>query len=561
MRIPGQRCPACHEDTHEFTAHWSKRSLLPKARQIHDVKVATGTVKSGLSCHMYLPFATSCKSLCHAKLPQFRKEPPMHSFSSDRVNSAVPHSLRAQYHVTAPQQWLNDPQRPFYHGHECNMYYLYSSSYYLPGEWRHLVSHDHVMFEDQGIAIHLHEGLGVWSGSCVVDKDGTAGFGKNAILVFATQPSHGDDYQQEQYLWHSSDNGNTFSRCEKPVISNTDHSNWFRDPKIAWDEDERRWIAAIGRDHSVALYRSANLRVWQYLSTFTYQGEDIGGVECPDLFSMVADDGTTHWIIAGSMRGVLAGKTNTYAYWIGRFIDHEFVPDHEAPKWLDEGWDWYAAVTWHNPNDGRRYAIGWMNNWDYAARTVPTDATDNFNGMLSIVRTIRLASNGDEYELLSQPVETLDSYFSQNLIIEDMAVQGDRQLAFSGTAYRLTATIDRSSAEKASIRVGGSVDGSRYCEFGLDSAGFYMDRSHCERWDFPFKPWTLSRSEIADEAGPIEIIAFVDRQSVEVFVAEGRHVHSDQIYFIEGDEHVSLHAEGGEALFTDIRIASWSGVA
>lgn len=33
--------------------------------------------------------------------------------------------------------------------------------------------------------------------------------------------------------------------------------------------------------------------------------------------------------------------------------------------WADYGKDYYAAVSWENAPGGKRYMIGWMNNWDY----------------------------------------------------------------------------------------------------------------------------------------------------------------------------------------------------
>ena len=38
---------------------------------------------------------------------------------------------------------------------------------------------------------------------------------------------------------------------------------------------------------------------------------------------------------------------------------------------MDYGKDFYAAVTWNDVPDGRRIAIGWMSNWNYAG-AIPT---------------------------------------------------------------------------------------------------------------------------------------------------------------------------------------------
>src|SRR5258708_7670346 len=151
-------------------------------------------------------------------------------------------SLRAQYHLTPPAHWLSDPQRPVYVNGKYNLYYLYSNPNNSPGGWRHATTTDNVVFTDQGIAIPLGgTNFPVWTGSGVVDTSNTAGFGAGAIIVLATHPTNGNDYQQEQYLWYSTDGGNTFTAYGSPVITNPGNSNWFRDPKIVWDGANSDW--------------------------------------------------------------------------------------------------------------------------------------------------------------------------------------------------------------------------------------------------------------------------------------------------------------------------------
>jgi sucrose-6-phosphate hydrolase SacC (GH32 family) len=48
----------------------------------------------------------------------------------------------------------------------------------------------------------------------------------------------------------------------------------------------------------------------------------------------------------------------------------------EEAHWVDQGSDFYAAVTWNGVPDGRRIAIGWMSNWNYAGGT-PTSPWRN----------------------------------------------------------------------------------------------------------------------------------------------------------------------------------------
>lgn len=137
-----------------------------------------------------------------------------------QANDGGEESLRAQYHLTPPDHWLSDPQRPIYQGGKYNLYYLYSNPNNSPGGWRHATTTDNVTFNDKGISIPLTNGIPAWTGSTVIDENNTAGFGSGAIIALTTQPTQGDRYQQEQYLWYSTDGGDNYIPYGEAVIKN-----------------------------------------------------------------------------------------------------------------------------------------------------------------------------------------------------------------------------------------------------------------------------------------------------------------------------------------------------
>ncbi len=330
-------------------------------------------------------------------------------------------SLRAKYHMTPPSGWLCDPQRPVTTNGAYQLYYLHSGQNNGPGGWDHATTTDAVTFTHQGTVMPLEPDFPVWTGSAVVDTANTAGFGAGAVIALATKPTDGIRKYQEQYLYWSTDGGFTFTALPDPVIVNTDgrtattpaeieNAEWCRDPKIHWDTARSEWVCVIGRARYANFYTSTNLRDWNLKLNFDYPNHALGGVECPDLFEMTADDDTRHWVLGASMDAYSIGLPMTYAYWMGVWDGDEFIADNLTPQWLDWGWDWYGAVTWPSINEPetRRLAIGWMNNWKYAARDVPTDATDGYNGQNSIVRELRLAHQADgRYSLLSSPIGSL----------------------------------------------------------------------------------------------------------------------------------------------------------
>lgn len=102
-------------------------------------------------------------------------------------------------------------------------------------------------------------------------------------------------------------------------------------------------------------------------------GAVAGQYECPDLFPLPVDGDLERikWVLVVNVNpGGLHGGSSAQ-YFIGDFDGERFVPDNADPKavrWLDYGKDYYAAVSWVGAPDGKRYMIGWMSNWLYAAK-------------------------------------------------------------------------------------------------------------------------------------------------------------------------------------------------
>ncbi len=476
-------------------------------------------------------------------------------------SAAAASSLRAVYHLTPSTGWLSDPQRPVYTGGEYQLYYLHSDQDNGPGGWQHASTNDTVSFTDHGAAIPLTPNFPVWTGSAVVDTNNTAGFGYGAVVALATQPTNGDRYDQEQYLYYSTDGGFSFTAHGAPVIDNPDHNDWFRDPKIHWDSDRNEWVAVIGRQQQMWFYTSPNLLDWTYRSTFFYTSPNIGGFECPDLFQMTADDGSRHWVLGASTQGDYSGQPDTYGYWVGRWDGYNYSTDGRDPQWLDWGWDWYAAVSWPNAADpdSSRFAMGWMNNWHYAGRSVPTDYSDRYNGQMSIVRELRLArQSGGWFTLLSQPTAALQNHVTRTLTFSDVITSNGADLPYNGSAYELELDISWGQLNNVGLSVGTASDGSRHTNIGVYQGSVYVDRRPSEQSGYSFNGFNQSNAPIDPNARNVHLKILVDRQSVEVFVNAGYTILSNLVFFQEGDNGISFYADGGSASFTNITVREFA---
>ena len=77
----------------------------------------------------------------------------------------------------------------------------------------------------------------------------------------------------------------------------------------------------------------------------------------------------------------------------------------QRSSWMDYGKDFYAAVTYNDEPTGRRVAIGWMSNWNYAG-DIPTAP---WRSAMSVPRELGLRTIDGRTQLVQQPVRELGS--------------------------------------------------------------------------------------------------------------------------------------------------------
>jgi len=470
-------------------------------------------------------------------------------------------SFRAHYHFTVPDKWKNDPQRPIYFNGKYHYYYLYNRDYPHGNgtEWRHATSEDLIHWHDEGVAIpkYTTKNGDPWSGSVVIDWENTAGFGKGAFVAIVTQPS-AEEGKQEQFLWYSTNKGQTFTPYgDKPIMKNPGTHD-FRDPKVIWDERDHKWKMVMAEGAKIGFYESQNLKDWEYTSGFTTEG--IGVLECPDLFVMRANDGTVKWVLGVSANGISTNQPNTFAYWIGHFDGKAFVADQQEPKWLDYGFDWYGGVTFEDGKNKnqltKRYAFAWMNNWAYVHNT-PT-LEEDFNGMDSIIRQIELIYQGDnDYALASRPIDALNRLAGDIETIEEMKITGTETLPVKGEVYQLETDISWTELKNVGLRLRESDDKKKHVDVGIffdtEKPYVYVNRSNTDQPDQTHQ-FLESTSSFNENNQQVHLKILVDKASIEVFIDDGKTVHSQVIFPESKDQGITLFSEGGSAVFRNLKV-------
>ena len=252
---------------------------------------------------------------------------------------------RPAIHYTPAKNWMNDPNGLVFYKGVYHMYYQHNPSGNTWGNmsWGHATSKDLVHWQEQPLAISTDAEQDIFSGSVVVDKDNTTGFGTKEnpplIAIFTSAYKDASPHRglQAQSLAYSLDDGQTWTKYSGNPVLNRNSAN-FRDPKVSWYNKPGGggyWLmtAVEAQDHKVVLYKSANLKDWTALSVFGPANATGGQWECPDLFPLTVDDDPKNvkWVMVVNINpgGVAGGSAGQY--FVGNFDGTTFTSETTKP--------------------------------------------------------------------------------------------------------------------------------------------------------------------------------------------------------------------------------------
>ncbi|WP_457967938.1 GH32 C-terminal domain-containing protein [Arthrobacter sp. D1-29] len=241
---------------------------------------------------------------------------------------------------------MNDPNGMVFHKGVYHLYYQHNPSGNTWGNmsWGHATSTDLTHWTEQPLAIATDDQQDIFSGSVVVDKDNTTGFGTAEnpplVAIFTSAYKDASPYKglQAQSLAYSLDDGQTWTKYGANPVLNRNSAN-FRDPKVFWYETPGGggyWVMAVveATDHKVLLYKSANLKDWSLLSEFGPANATGGLWECPDLFPLAVDGDPANvkWVMVVNINpgGVAGGSAGQY--FVGNFDGTTFTSETTKPS-------------------------------------------------------------------------------------------------------------------------------------------------------------------------------------------------------------------------------------
>ena len=513
---------------------------------------------------------------------------------SDTFDTTNTDYYRPSYHFTPLYGWMNDPNGMVYKDGEYHLYFQYNpyGSKWGNMHWGHAVSKDLVHWEHLDPAIARDPVGHIFSGSSVVDKKNTAGFGKDAIIAIYTNHSVNPD--EVQCIAYSNDNGRTFTKYEgNPVLTPFDGLKDFRDPKVFWYEKGKCWYMIVSADKETRFYKSKNLKKWTYVSAF---GKGLGQqpcqYECPDFFQLPVngDKKKMKWVMTMNINpGCWFGGSAT-EYFVGDFDGKNFTcPDAHDVKWLDWGKDHYATVTFSNTGD-RVLGITWMSNWQYANLT-PFKQNRGANGL---PRELKLYEKNGKYYISEDVAPEVYALRKDTKNLADASVADTKDLkgvaANMEGAFEIEADVTPDANGIAGIEISNNKRERTMIYFDMKQGKVVMDRTESGltdfgkqsvphdielAWDkqlaaegkeparitnsinykndFALATWApLSLCEDGKKTYHVDI--FVDKSSVELFVDGGRIAMTNLVFPVAPYENVKLYTQGGKAEFKNLKV-------
>lgn len=488
---------------------------------------------------------------------------------------------RPQYHFLPPAGSMGDPNGPIFWKGNLHMFYQHS----LAGKeaWGHAVSEDMVHWKHLPVALVPTPGGpdkdGCFSGSAVI-HNGVPTLVYTGVWPEVVCMAMGDDTMTS---WEKYPRNPVIAsppyhhacpsmKCSQypdgtpvkiPPLG-TPQITEFRDP-TPW-KDKDAWYMTIGSGFkgvggAVLLFRSQNLTSWEYLhplyvgkmgmksgpgspylgtpAMYVASGE---GFDCPDFFPL----GDKHVLLVSTM-----GES---PYFVGRYIDHKFVPEKEslldlgslkAIKRFRLGRVAFAVAKTTLDEGGRR--IMWGNITERWKDWKKSYETAGWSSMLSLPRVISLQSDSS---IAMEPAPELRTLRGKHRHYEALVVTQNSGLLedIQGNCLEIAIELDPGDSEEFGLRLRCARDLSEQTVLGYrwKEQRLFVDTTNSTSDPQILRgisggPFRLKPQEA------LKLRVFLDASVVEVFANDGRACLTERIYSQKSSRGIGVYAIGGRA--------------
>lgn len=434
--------------------------------------------------------------------------------------------FKPAYHISPKSGLLNDPNGLIQFNDQYHIFYQWNpfACDHSQKFWGHYISDDLVHWRELSPALAPdaeYDANGCYSGSAIVHNDELYLFYTGNLKYGANQ-----QYRASTQCLAKSKNGIDFEKIGIVIDGQpAGYTAHFRDPKI-WQSGETFFAVIGGQTEAlqgqVLLYRSDNLIEWQFVGAIAGSGiapfDDFGYMwECPDLFQL-----NQHWVMLASPQGLKPQGMkyqNIYqsGYLIGGLnLDRaHFTAQHFEE--LDRGFEFYAPQSFSD-NRGRRIMLAWMG---LPEENQQPTLEYHWLHQMTLPRELTLHNN----KLYQNPVPELTALRQSHITHQNVVFDGT--LSFNGVAgdcYELrTEFINLQSDLSLKLRSNGT---DQYTLLHIDPRQ---------------KIITLDRNQAGSGAGGIrqcqiesvhslELVIYMDKSSVEIFINQGVEVFSARIF-------------------------------
>lgn len=438
-----------------------------------------------------------------------------------RTKAVVPFphdGQRPRYHFMAPANWMNDPNGLIFYRDEYHVFYQHNPGASVWGNmhWGHAVSKNLLEWEHLPIALAPTPGGydkdGVFSGCMVVHKD------VPTILYTGTQP------EVQAIATSNHPRLEAWTKWEgNPVIASAPQgleTTGFRDPFV-WRENGE-WLMAVGsglkgKGGAVLLYRSADLRQWEYLHPLAESADAALGTmwECPNFFPL----GNKHVLLISPI------PLRKALYAVGTYAGRRFQIEKIGS--LDDGGHFYAPQVFLD-GANRRVMFGWS--WE--GRSKEAQVAAGWAGALTLPRVLSLDRDGqlrmEPHPFCSRLVRfarAVKSAAPGDALRREISAAGIR-----GNSGRLDAIIDPGDSRELGIAFYVSDDGREQTRlvWNREPGELVIDRSRSSLSGSQDAreyraPLTLARKEV------LQLTLYLDRSLIEVY-ANGRCCLTTRVY-------------------------------